>query len=333
MTKNFFATLMSVVLLGSVSATAANLRQDRILVQEAIAHAQNHRRPGDGELRRSEDKFLQVQRDIFDLRPSTDKMRLERSLDDALRALADMRLPVFQKVDTVVRSGNEALRAIDALDRSTNSGARVELTQTLVQLDRSLQLTRTLNFRQAQNEVRFAQTILSRHTRDIDLMSAVRELDRLALVLGDRYMDPRQIVRQAEYSVRIARDLILRSRTYNDVGDPNVPGDRDTLGQTRNFGARYATTEVITVGRYEGRFTKLAFRALGGDVRIDSIEIVYGNGRTEILHGGFIKESDVLRIDLRGQDRAIQSIRITAQSVSMGGRRLSEASLLVRGIR
>ncbi|MEO5667181.1 MAG: hypothetical protein ABIR96_03905 [Bdellovibrionota bacterium] len=331
MTKNIFATMAAFVFLGSVTANAANLRQDRQLIQDAIDAAQRGRGPYNDGLRRAEDNLSAVQRDIYDIRPTRDKDALCRSLDDALRALRDYRLPDYQKIDYVVRSANDALRSIDLLDRGTNSNAaRFELDQALGQLDRISYLMRDRRFREAQDQVVSVQSVLNRYRGDRDLDDASRELDRVNQILGDRYLDPRRATDEMDRSARIVRELVMRSRIYRD--DANVPGDRDDLATTRNFGRIFATTEMLNIGIYEGRFVGLVFIGLGADIRIDSIEVVYGNGRSEIFYGGYIRDNERLRLDLRGYDRLIRSIRVTAQSMG-GGRRSGDGALQIRGIR
>jgi hypothetical protein len=334
MTKNNFAILAAFAFLTSFGASAANLRQDRILVEESISHAQNHRRPGDGELRRAEEKLSIVQRDIFDLRPSREKLSLERSLDDALRALRDFSMPIFQKTDIVVRSGQDALRAIDQLSRESESGARRELDQALSRLDIVVRHTRTLRFDYASMEVRSIQTSLSRFQRDRDIESALRELDRMQRMLADRYMNPRVVQDEISRSSELVRTLVTQSRIYRDDRDDGDRDERDLLGRTNPFGSRMATTEYIEVGHVDGRFAGLQFKARGANIRIDSIEVTFGNGRSEVLYGGFVNEGSLLRIDLRGQERIVTRIRVTAQSMDMGGRRFGETGhFVVRGLR
>jgi hypothetical protein len=334
MTKNNFAILTAFAFLTSFGVHAANLRQDRLLVEESISHAQNHRRPGDGELRRAEDKLSIVQRDIFDLRPSREKLSLERSLDDALRALRDFRLPPYQKTDIVVRSGQDALRAIDQLSRESESGARRELDQSLQRLDLVVRHTRTMRFDYASIEVQAIQTSLTRFQRDRDIDSALRELDRMQRMLSDRYMNPRIVQDEISRSSELVRTLVMQSRTYRDDREDGDRDERDLLGRTNPFGSRMPTTEFIEVGRYEGRFAGLQFKARGASIRIDSIEVTFGNGRTEVFYGGFVNEGTDLRIDLRGQERFVARIRVTAQSMDMGGRRFGETGhFVVRGLR
>jgi len=332
MTKNFFAIQVVFALLGSVSANAANLRQDRILVQESIRHAENFSRPGEAALRKAEDKLTFVQRDIRDLRDSNHKMRLERSLDEAIRSLMDRRLSDRQKSNDVIRHGNDALVSIDALERSDNSsGARRELDSAVSELDRVVRVVRDRRMMEAERIVRDVQISLNRFGRaDRDLEDASRELDRLSRLLGDRYLNPRQLEDLSARSVRAASDLILRSRTYREGGRDNNDG-RDELGRTGRIGIR-STTDVIQVGRHEGRFVGLEIKAKEADIRLDSIEVVFGNGRSEIFRGGFILQGETLRLDVRGQERAISSIMIRAQTMARGARG-DEGFLIVRGLR
>jgi hypothetical protein len=334
MTKNNFAIATIFAVVATLSAHAANLRQDRILVEESIAHAQNLRYPGDGELRRAEDKLSIVQRDIFDLRPSFDKQRLERALDDALRALRDYRLPDYQKKDVVVRSGYEALSAIDQLSRETDTGARRELDQSLMRLDTVIRHTRILRFDYASSEVRTIQISLARFQRDLDIQGALGELDRMQRMLADRYLNPRFVQDEISRGSELVRTLVMQSRTYRDDRGDSDRDERDVLGRTNPFGSRMPTTEFIEVGRVDGRFAGLQFKARGANIRIDSIEVTFGNGRSEVFYGGFVNEGTDLRIDLRGQDRIVSRIRVTAQSMDMGGRRFGDAGhFVVRGLR
>lgn len=340
MTKKIFAIQAVLALLGSVSVNAANLRQNRILVQESIRHAEffqnNYRRPDYFQLRQAEDKLTFVQSDIRDLRDSREKQNLERSLDEALRALLDRRLPDDLKARAVIQNGNMALVSIDALDRGDGgwggeNRTRRELDSALFELSKIDRSVRDRRFEEADRIVRSVISRLQAYVRsDRDIDDAVRELDVLSRILCDRYANPRVIEDQAARSVRIANDLVLRSRTYRDGGRDGYDDNRGELGRTGYLG-QYSTTDVIRVGRNEGRFVALNVKAFEADIRLDSIEVVYGNGRREIFRGGFLRQGETLRLDLRGLDRAILEIVVTGQSMGRGGPRQRDGFLVVSG--
>jgi hypothetical protein len=83
------------------------------------------------------------------------------------------------------------------------------------------------------------------------------------------------------------------------LGEQRVqfPGDRD----------------VIRLSRRDGRFSAIALRVRGGDIRVFGIRVTYGNGeREEVSYGETIRDGDRSRpMDLRGEGRFIQEIEMT----------------------
>jgi hypothetical protein len=331
--KNFIA-LSTLLLLGSVTAVAADLRHARLLVQESIDHAQRARHPHDGELWRAEDKLSVVQRDTYHLRPSYPKQQLERSLDEALRALRDYRMPHFHKTSIVVRSGSDALQAIDELMRNDRGrGDNRQLAQALDLIERSLHLIRQDRTHQAQTLLDDVRSLLNPFDRDRDIQLAQREISHLSSRLSDRWMSPRERIALAEDTTRTARDAILRSRAYRegDGRDGRHPGDPRELGRTRNYMSHYPTVQDIHVNAHGGNVRELVLTAHGSSIRIDSLEVLYSSGVSEMFYGGFIQEHNRLNLVLRSREPSIRRIRITAQSA--GGHRHRDGHIVVHGIR
>ena len=113
--------------------------------------------------------------------------------------------------------------------------------------------------------------------------------------------------------------------------------DRDRDATWESLGCvdvgRRGDTEVIRVGRREGRFSAVRFEARGNDVRVDDVRVIYGNGRPDEL-----RVRDVLRegrqtraIELEGRERFIDSIELTVRRDFDSGRR-GRAQLCAEGL-
>jgi len=90
--------------------------------------------------------------------------------------------------------------------------------------------------------------------------------------------------------------------------------DWELLGtQTVDFGT---DRDVVRVGREDGRFTALRFRARNQDVHFIDVKVTYGNGETEHLRVDRVvrAETDSGSIDLRGDARFIKDIEMTYRS-------------------
>lgn len=72
--------------------------------------------------------------------------------------------------------------------------------------------------------------------------------------------------------------------------------------------------DVIPVGRGEGRFKRIQLRVRDNAIEIRDLKVVYGNGRTNDIR---VRENiraggQTRAIDLRGNDRAIREVRMSA---------------------
>lgn len=96
---------------------------------------------------------------------------------------------------------------------------------------------------------------------------------------------------------------------------------------------RRADHDVITVGRKDGRFKAIRLSAVGNDVHVMDLKVVYGNGqpddiqvRSEIREG-----TDTRPLDLKGRDRAIRQIDIVTKR-DFRGRGRGKAKLCAYGL-
>ncbi len=82
------------------------------------------------------------------------------------------------------------------------------------------------------------------------------------------------------------------------LGEQRVqfPGDRDR----------------IKLSRRDGRFDAIAIRVRGGDIRIFSLRVTYGNGqKEELTYGETLRAGDRTRpLELRGEGRFLQEIEM-----------------------
>jgi hypothetical protein len=113
-------------------------------------------------------------------------------------------------------------------------------------------------------------------------------------------------------SAGLASSAIAQGR--RDSGRDN---DRD--GKWERLGCedvgRRADFDVVKVGRREGRFSAIRLHAQGNSVSILDLKVVYANGQPDDIQvRSEIREGDRTRpLDLRGRDRAIDSIQIVSK--------------------
>lgn len=127
--------------------------------------------------------------------------------------------------------------------------------------------------------------------------------------------------------------LIPGAQAQFRPGGPNLGGgDRwEQLGCVEV--GRRPDFDVIPVGRREGRFKAIMVSVTGGDVRIEDLRVIYGNGQPDrIVVRAEIRDGASTRpLDLQGRERAIERIEIVSQRDDRGrGRR--PARLCVAGL-
>lgn len=364
--KKIIAPLSAAFMIaGSLGAEAADLRLNRDLVQQAIELSQQTRRSGRNEIQQAGYKLESVRSDIYDLRPSQDKSDLERALDDAVRAVRDYRMPDYQKADIVEDRGFAALEAIDRLlrydDGRHNGGwGDQSLDDVLFSMDRTVDNVRQGYIREATDDLHTILSELERYSRDADISQAVYSLEMLLRRLEDRYLSSQELLEMTEDSTREARDAILRSNTYRSGGrgdhdggydggvrpqpprpaprppvvaptpprdDVNMP--RELLGHTASFSASHAV--IQTLNPQPAPFREIALVARRSDIRVDFVEIVFGNGRVQRVAGTLLAVNGRLLIGLDGTNgRFIKQIRIKGRSMNA---RAGEGSISVMGRR
>ena len=79
--------------------------------------------------------------------------------------------------------------------------------------------------------------------------------------------------------------------------------------------SRSADRDIIAVGRREGRFKAIKLKALGNDVEVLDLKVIYGNGQPDDIQvRSFMKEgSETRAIDLKGRDRFIKQVVIASK--------------------
>lgn len=86
------------------------------------------------------------------------------------------------------------------------------------------------------------------------------------------------------------------------------------LGKTHVRGFR-VDRDIVNVGRDDGRFTRIGVEAREGSPFIIDVIVVYGNNETERFDlRRPLREGERISLDLRGRDRAIKRIEITART-------------------
>jgi hypothetical protein len=127
----------------------------------------------------------------------------------------------------------------------------------------------------------------------------------------------------------VATDAAAQRR---DRDDDRRGGDRDwvELGcQKVNFRAE---RDVIRVGRREGRFSAIRLFARGGDVEMLDLKVIYAGGQPDDIRVRHILERGERSrpLDLRGRDRAIDSIELVYRAVP--NRRDREPTVCAEGL-
>ncbi len=95
---------------------------------------------------------------------------------------------------------------------------------------------------------------------------------------------------------------------------PDRPGSWVLLG-SQSVGFKI-DRDVIRVGARDGRFRAVKLRALGNDIEVLSIKVIYGNGEPDILPVRHFmrKNSETRTIDLRGNTRFIKEVQLVYKS-------------------
>ncbi|MGD9783540.1 MAG: hypothetical protein AB7E80_00425 [Hyphomicrobiaceae bacterium] len=99
------------------------------------------------------------------------------------------------------------------------------------------------------------------------------------------------------------------------------------------FVSRRADRDVIRVGRQDGRFKAIRLSAVGNDVNVLDLKVVYGNGqpddipvRSEIREG-----TETRPLDLQGRERSIKQIEVVTKR-DFQGRGRGRAKLCAYGL-
>ncbi|MGD9785566.1 MAG: hypothetical protein AB7E80_06610 [Hyphomicrobiaceae bacterium] len=152
-------------------------------------------------------------------------------------------------------------------------------------------------------------------TQDVDVEDRLDEgqMSRVIDLEGDR-----RFIRQVIVEARPGRGerrgkLTLLGR--EDERRPEPPRERgfDVIG-TEDVSRGDRTVE-FDVGRRQGRFAAIRFRADGGDIRIRGVRITFANGeRQDVDVGDRLREGEMTKvIDLEGDRRAIHDVRVEAR--------------------
>ncbi len=320
MLKKFITPIATLAILASSHAMAANLRYDKQLVQDAVSLAQQakFRMPGTMLLRQSQQKLEFARQDITDLRPSPIKRQLATVLDDAIDALDARYANKFRQIQIVESSGTQALRLINRL-MDNKADVREDLKEVIQMVNNAQEAVQDDNMMRAVRLLQNAIDELNDYQGDRQLNNAIREARQIIQTLTDRRAPHREKMRAMMQGRQTIIDLIRTSRTFEEGGR----GGRIELGQTRAFATRYFSTEVVMVGVRSGDYDTLLLTAEDADIRIQDVEIEFGNGGVQRVRGGFVGENQTLSIDLRGfQERHIRRVKITASSMESrnGGR-------------
>lgn len=113
--------------------------------------------------------------------------------------------------------------------------------------------------------------------------------------------------------------------------DRRVQGEWEHLG-CMNIGRR-ADRDVLELSRRDGRFSAISLLAVGNDVEIVDLRVVYGNGRPDDIRvRSRLGEGDKTRpLDLEGRDRFIDRIELESKINRRGGGK-GTASICVSGL-
>jgi hypothetical protein len=160
---------------------------------------------------------------------------------------------------------------------------------------------------------------------DRDIEQADRAAMDLEFRLNDYRLPPHVKLRAVEDGSRFIADLIQRSEAFRRGGggypQPPVPPGYDypqELGGVFVAPGR-PSYQTIFVGRHLGQFHSLELRVEGAPVHLQRMDIVFGNGRVQSVYGLNLDGRMPLRIDLNGNDRFIEQIRVIAAAAPQFG--------------
>lgn len=98
-------------------------------------------------------------------------------------------------------------------------------------------------------------------------------------------------------------------------GGPSAQSDFDVI-DTQRVGRDRDEMAVFDLGRRDGRFSAIRFRADDGGIRINSVRVTYGNGETQTVDvGDRLDEGEQTKvIDLEGDRRFIRRVEVQART-------------------
>lgn len=107
----------------------------------------------------------------------------------------------------------------------------------------------------------------------------------------------------------------LRGGGRGDRDRPSAEADFDVI-DTQRVGRDDDGTAVFDLGRRDGRFSAIRFRAVDGGIRIRSVRVTYGNGETQTVDvGDRLDEGEQTKvIDLEGDRRFIRRVEVQART-------------------
>lgn len=114
--------------------------------------------------------------------------------------------------------------------------------------------------------------------------------------------------------------------------DQRVDGDWEHLG-CMNVGRRPGS-DILELSRRDGRFSALSLMAIGNDVEIIDLKVVYGNGRPDDIRvRSVLGEGKRTRpLDLEGRERFIDRIEL-ASKITRRGDGEGAASVCISGLK
>ncbi len=131
----------------------------------------------------------------------------------------------------------------------------------------------------------------------------------------------RSYLRRIEMVYRARPDFRGRAivRIYGELRPVHRPGFVETTRfeviDTQSIRRRDRDPVVFDVGRREGRYVRLRFKAGNGGVRIGDVRITFGNGETRrVIVEDRLDDDELSRvIDLEGDRRFIRSVHVEAR--------------------
>lgn len=120
------------------------------------------------------------------------------------------------------------------------------------------------------------------------------------------------------------------AQNYRDR-DNRVQGEWEHLG-CMNIGRR-AGSDVLELGRKDGRFSALSLQAIGNDVELIDLKVIYGNGRPDDIRVRSVLGEDkkTRPLDLEGRQRFIDRIELTSK-INRRGDGTGAASVCISGL-